>query len=481
VALIYPHLNIFIKEARMRVENWALLDRFLILGSEENTYRVGRWELDVEAAPAIRACLKTDGPRVVRTVLDGSARDPALFVLALAASPKFADAKTNAAALDALPRVARTGAQLRKFAAFCSNLRGWGRSLRSAIAQWYVSKPAAELARQLLESGDQAWSHRDLLRLSHPRPATPAHNALFQWVVDGKRGHLATADMLDGQLRPIYAFELAKSARTEDQIVRLVEDYRLGVEQVPPRWKSSSRVWETLLGSMSYLELVRNLGQLTAVGLVRPQSATTALVVARLLDRKRVENSKVHPIALLDAFRTYREADGFTPVPSVIDALNSAFYMAFDNVRPSGKRIYLAVDANCSMGRSRCVGMPSLSAAMASLALSMIYAKTEPLLTAGPFQGPPGIASQAIGAALNRGLRVDAFVVLTDLGKSDEAAHRYTLDRYRQSTGIATRLAVIAMAAEDCNMTDRNDPLQMSVAGFDASVPEILAQFIRGA
>ena len=465
----------------MRVENWALLDRFLILGSEENTYRVGRWELDVEAAPAIRACLKTDGPRVVRTVLDGSARDPALFVLALAASPKFADAKTNAAALDALPRVARTGAQLRKFAAFCSNLRGWGRSLRSAIAQWYVSKPAAELARQLLESGDQAWSHRDLLRLSHPRPATPAHNALFQWVVDGKRGHLATADMLDGQLRPIYGFELAKSARTEDQIVRLVEDYRLGVEQVPPRWKSSSRVWETLLGSMSYLELVRNLGQLTAVGLVRPQSATTALVVARLLDRKRVENSKVHPIALLDAFRTYREADGFTPVPSVIDALNSAFYMAFDNVRSSGKRIYLAVDANCSMGRSRCVGMPSLSAAMASLALSMIYAKTEPLFTAGSFQGPPGIAPQAIEAALNRGLRVDAFVVLTDLGKSGEAAHRYTLDRYRQSTGIATRLAVIAMAAEDCNMTDRNDPLQMSVAGFDASVPEILAQFIRGA
>ena len=465
----------------MRVENWALLDRFLILGSEENTYRVGRWDLDVEAAPAIRACLKTDGPRVVRTVLDGSARDPALFVLALAASPKFADARTNAAALDALPRVARTGAQLRKFAAFCSNLRGWGRSLRSAIAQWYVSKPAAELARQLLESEDQqAWSHRDLLRLSHPRPATPAHNALFQWVVDGKRGHLATADMLDGQLRPIYAFELAKNARTEDQVVHLIEDYRLGLEQVPPRWKNSPRVWEALLGSMSYLELVRTLGQLTAVGLVRPQSATTALVVARLLDRKRVENSKVHPIALLDAFRTYREADGFTPVPSVIDALNSAFYMAFDNVRPSGKRIYLAVDANCSMGRSQCVGMPSLSAAMASLALSMIYAKTEPFYTAGSFQGRQGVATLAIEDALSRGLRVDAFVVLTDLEKSGESAQRCALDLYRQSTGIAARLAVIAMAAEDCNMTDPCDPLHMSVAGFDASVPEILAQFIRG-
>jgi 60 kDa SS-A/Ro ribonucleoprotein len=471
----------------MRVENWALLDRFLVLGSEENSYRVGERELSIDAPPAVRACLKTDGPRVVRTILEGSARDPALFVLALAASPRFADAKTNAAALDALPRVARTGAQLRKFAAFCTNLRGWGRSLRSAIAGWYVAKPAGELARQLLESENQhAWSHRDLLRLSHPRPATPAHNALFQWLVDGKPGHLATAEMLDGQLRPIHAFELAKKAHTEQQIVHLIEDYRMTAEMVPSRWKNSPRVWETLLGSMSYLDLVRNLSQLTAVGLVRPQSETTALVVARLVDRKRVANSKVHPIALLDAFRTYRQGDvqskgpRWMPVPSVIDALNTAFYLAFDNVRPSGKRIYLAVDANCSMGLSRCVGMPSLSAAMASLALSMIYAESEPHCTMGSFQGPPGIAPQAIEDALNRSLTVDAFVILTDGETAGERAHDGVLDRYRQATGIATKLAVIAMASDRCNMTDPNDPLQMSVAGFDASVPEVVGEFIAG-
>jgi 60 kDa SS-A/Ro ribonucleoprotein len=465
----------------MRVENWALLDRFLILGSEENSYRVGVRELDVEAAPAVQACLKIDGPRVVRTILDGSARDPALFVLALAASPKFADAKTNAAALNALPRVARTGAQLRKFAAFCTNLRGWGRSLRSAIADWYVTKPAGELARQLFESENlPEWSHRDLLRLSHPRPATPAHNALFQWVVDGKPGHLATSEMLDGQLRPLHAFELAKQARTEDQIVHLIEDYRMTAEMVPSRWKTSPRVWEMLLDRMSYLDLVRNLNQLTAIGLVRPQSATTALVVARLLDRKRVANSKVHPIALLDSFRTYRQSERFAPVQSVMDALNSAFYLAFDNVTPSGKRIYLAVDGSCSMGLSQCLGMPSLSAAMASLALSMIYAKTEPRFSLGSFQGPPGIAPQGIEDALSRDLPIDAFVILTDQAKAAESAHSEALDRYRQKTGIATSLAVIAMAADRWNMTDPKDPLQMSVAGFDASVPEILAEFIRG-
>ena len=472
----------------MAVENWSRLDRFLILGSEESVYRVGVRELTIESAPAVRACLKTDGPRVVRTILDGSTRDPALFVLALAASPKFADAKTNAAALDALPSIARTGAQLRKFAAFCTNLRGWGRSLRSAIAGWYLTKPAGELARQLLEPESQTdWSHRDLLRLSHPRPSTPAHNALFQWVVEGKPGHLATAELLDGQLRPIHAFELAKKARTEDQIVHLIEDYRMTPEMVPSQWKTSPRVWETLLESMSYLELVRNLGLLTAVGLVRPQSATTALVVARLLDRKRVANSKAHPIALLDAFRTYRhggiqpEGPLWTPVPTVIDALNTAFHMAFDNVQPSGRRIYLAVDVSCSMGRYTCVGMPSLSPAMAALALSMIYRKIEPNSMTGSFQGTPGIALQAVEDALHRELAVDAFVILTDCERGGAQPRARLLDQYRQATGIASKLAVIAMADEHCHATDPDDPLQMSIAGFDSSVPDVLAEFIAGA
>lgn len=470
----------------MRVENWALLDRFLVLGSEENSYRVGEQELSVDSTRAVRACLLMDGPRVVRTILDSSARDPALFVLALAASPKFASPKTNAAALDALPRVARTGAQLRKFAAFCASLRGWGRSLRTAVANWYVNKPAGELARQLMDSGNPvAWSHRDLLRLAHPRPSSPVHNALFQWIVDGRPGHLTTAEMLDGQLRPIHAFELARKARTEDQVVHLIEDYQMTADMIPSRWKSSSRVWETLLGGMSYLELVRNLGRLTAVGLVRPQSATTALVVARLLDRRRVANSKLHPITLLDAFRAYREggigADAWAPVPSVVEALNSAFYLAFNNVRPSGQRIYLAVDGSCSMGLSQCVGMPSLSAAMAALAVSMIYAKTEPHFASGTFHGAPGIVPQAIDDTLDRGLKIDAFVVLTDRDNAAGAEQGRALHRYRQETKLATRLAFIAMSAERCNMTDPNDPLQMSVAGFDASVPEVVAEFIRGA
>src|SRR5712671_4625677 len=97
------------------VDNWMRLERFLILGSEGGTYYVSERKLIIENAIAVRECLQSDGLRVVSIVeeisVSGRApkNDPALFVLALAASPKFADANTNAAALEALPRVARTG------------------------------------------------------------------------------------------------------------------------------------------------------------------------------------------------------------------------------------------------------------------------------------------------------------------------------------------------------------------------------------
>src|SRR5258708_2695391 len=160
------------------VDDWTRFERFLILGSEGGTYYVQERALTLENAAAVMQCLKTDGLRVVRTVVDISSaarapkNDPALFALALAASPNFADSKTIAAALDALPLLARTGTHICGFAAFVENLRGWRRGLRSAIAEWYLSKPATELAYQMLKYQQRnGWSHRDLLRLSHPKAA----------------------------------------------------------------------------------------------------------------------------------------------------------------------------------------------------------------------------------------------------------------------------------------------------------------------
>jgi 60 kDa SS-A/Ro ribonucleoprotein len=418
------------------VDNWMRLARFLMLGSEDGTYYVQPRALTVESATAVVECLKMDGLRVVRTMVNISTTGcapknaPALFVLALAASPNFADTETVAAALDALPQVARTGTDLCVFAGFVENLRGWGRGLRSAIADWYLIKPASELAYQMLAHPDShTWSHRDLLRLSHPKAATPAHNALFQWAVDGELGHLASPELLSGDLRQIRAYEQAKKSSHENEIVQLIEENRLTHELIPSEWKNSAQVWESLLPSMPYMDLVRHLIKLTTVGLIQQQSPATALVVARLIDRKRIRNSRIHPIALLDAQLHYKQQP--EAVASVIDALDEAFHLAFENVEPIGKRINLVVDVSSSY-------------ATVADALAMLFG----------------------GKASNS---VDAFVIVTNNKLPTERLERK-----------AAKLVVIAMAATDCSISDPDDAFQLGIAGFDASIPLVVAEFLKG-
>ncbi|MGD0296925.1 MAG: TROVE domain-containing protein [Bryobacteraceae bacterium] len=421
---------------RQSVDIWMRLTRFLMLGSEDGTYYVRPRALTLENATAVVACLKTDGLRVVRTLVEISTAGrapknaPALFELALAASPNFADAETVRAALSALPQVARTGSDLCIFAAFVENLRGWGRALRSAVADWYLSKPASELAYQMLtHPHGNGWSHRDLLRLAHPKAATPAHNALFQWAVDGELGHLASPEILSGDLRQIRAFEQAKKSSNENEIILLIEENRLNHELVPSEWKTSARVWEALLPSMPNVDLVRHLGKLTEVGLIQPQSPATALVVARLIDRKRIANSRIHPIALLDVQQAYKQLP--RAVTSVIDALDEAFHLAFENVEPIGKRVHLVRDSSSAY-------------ATVTDALAMLFEK-------------------------KTSNSVDAFVIITDNKPPTEALERK-----------GAKLVVIALAATDCSISDPDDAGQLGIAGFDATVPQVVAEFIDG-
>jgi 60 kDa SS-A/Ro ribonucleoprotein len=98
------------------VDIWTRLRRFLVLGSEGGSYYASEWTLTRENASAVEACVRADGLRavaeIVRVSEEGRApkNDPALFALALAAG--LGDVETRRAALEALPRVARTGTHL---------------------------------------------------------------------------------------------------------------------------------------------------------------------------------------------------------------------------------------------------------------------------------------------------------------------------------------------------------------------------------
>jgi len=93
----------------------------------------------------------------------------------------------------------------------------------------------------------------------------------------------------------------------------------------------------------------------------------------------------------------------------------------------------------------------------------------------------PTDASRPMLDALERKLAVDAFVILSDSGNWAGPKHPLqALEHYRRRTGIPARLVVVAMAANQFSIADPGDAYQMDVAGFDASVPALVANFIRG-
>jgi 60 kDa SS-A/Ro ribonucleoprotein len=508
------------------IDEWTRLRRFLILGSEGGSYYAGEWTLTAENAKAVEQCLAADGARTVAEIVAVSEggrapkNDPALFALAMAAG--HGDEATRKAALEALPRVARISTHLFQFATFVEGFRGWGRALRRAVGGWYTGRSAESLAHQAVKYRQRAgMTHRDLLRLAHPAgrvgagnptlELTDEHRRLFEWIVRG--GDTA------GLPRIVEGFTLAQAAETPARTSELVREYSLPREAVPTGHLASAEVWEALLEDMPMTALVRNLATMTRAGVLAPGSAGTAKVVAQLGDRDRIRKARVHPIALLAALRTYASGRGvrgrqsWTPVPQVVDALDAAFYTAFENVTPTGKRFLIALDVSGSMGMGFVAGVPGLTPRDASAALALVTAATETRyetvgftarygrvegltpLAISPRQrlddvvrrvsdlpfGPTDCALPML-YALAYDREVDVFLILTDSETWAGDVHPvHALAEYRRASGIDARLVTVGMVSNGFSIADPNDPLQLDVVGFDTATPRLIADFATGA
>jgi 60 kDa SS-A/Ro ribonucleoprotein len=67
----------------------------------------------------------------------------------------------------------------------------------------------------------------------------------------------------------------------------------------------------------------------------------------------------------------------WTFVPGTVSALNRAIELSFENVLPTNKRIYLALDLSGSLGVGEVGGIPGLTPRAASAALAMMTMRSE--------------------------------------------------------------------------------------------------------
>ncbi|KAJ3098893.1 60 kDa SS-A/Ro ribonucleoprotein [Phlyctochytrium planicorne] len=290
----------------------------------------------------------------------------------------------------------------------------------------------------------------------------------------------------------------------ETEAAALIRSHRLAREHVPSTLLNSLPVWKALLADMPMTAMIRNLGKMTSMELLKPLSDETFKVTESLTDRALLKKARIHPFNVLVALQQYRAGRGlkgslsWTPVPEILGALEKAFYSSFEFVEPTKKRFLLGLDVSGSMC---CPVMGSnIMCNVAAAAMAMTFVRTEPRthtmafcdkflkLNLNPTDSledvvrktgslPFGGTDCALPMlyALEHKLEVDVFMVFTDCETYFGKVHpTEALKRYRKQTGIPAKLVVLGMSSNGFTIADPEDAGMLDVCGFDSAAPSII-------
>lgn len=494
-----------------QLDNWKRLDRFLVLGSDAPTYYQKAPELTRENAACVVACFDENAVKTIDVIVSVSVEgrapknDPAIFALAIGATHQ--DVKVRQLALAAMPSVCRTSTHLFAFVKICIALgRGWGRSFKRAIAKWYNDMPVDRVAYQVIKYRErEGYTHKRLMQTAHPDPGSdPARIALYQWLWGIKHDSKPLPQL-------IHAHESAMDPEVNKKMrLTLVNDFNLPWEALPTECNADPDYWTAMLPKMGLTALIRNLGNMSRIGVIKPLSAQEKLICERLSNDEDLRKSRVHPFNILYALKTYNSGRGFRGTntweasQSIASALDKAFYKSFKNMVPTGKRHLFGLDVSGSM--SSPMGGSNISCCEATAALSLVTANVESQthimgfastfkdlkIRAGDTLEAATRKAQdnnfgstdcsvAIEYALGRRIEVDVFVIMTD--NETYAGHVHpvkALQDYRKQMGINAKMVVVGMTSTGFSIADASDSGMLDIAGFDASVPQIISEFARG-
>lgn len=512
------------------LDKWKRLERFLILGSDGNTYYQKAEKLTKQNAACVTECWTEDAQEtanVIRSIsLEGRAprNSPAIFALALGTIHK--DESVRKFAFNSVNSVCRTSTHLFEFVDTCRKLgKGWGRGLKNAVANWYNSKTDDHLAYQLVKYRQrEGYTHERLIRLAHPsmEATSDFRKGMYDWLRGREPEHIPEI---------IRAHAMAMSypdAATDDPsvdnagaVASLAREFRLPWEALPTWANTKPEVWRAMLPTMPLNALIRNLGNMTRLGVFNDSDYADEYATGKLMSDRELHKARIHPFNILNAAGTYESGKGFrgnhvwTPKKNILRGLEIAFKKSFKTVAPSNKRIMLALDISGSMDGSMLFNS-NLSARVASAAMAKITLDTEPVenvrvvgfTSLGSHNTYMGaIAPLAIHQnmplinicrytddlphagtdcslpmlyAMQGQMEIDAFVVYTD---SETWAGRIqpveALRRYRERSGIDAKLIVVGMTSNGFTIADPNDAGMLDIVGFDSSAPAVIADFLR--
>ncbi|XP_056148952.1 60 kDa SS-A/Ro ribonucleoprotein isoform X1 [Lampris incognitus] len=454
------------------------LCRFLCFCSEGDIYTAREeHRLGMESSEALLTLLQEGrGCEVVEEIKRFAQDERAVrlnaCLFALAVCSQHSELKTRQAAFKALKEVCRIPIHLFSFIQYKKELKEgmkcgiWGRALRKAVSNWYNEQDAMSLAVAVTKCKQrEGWSHKDLLRLSHARPAYETIALISKYVTKGwKEVQVAYADKENSEeiinlLSYLEVVEKVKHPCDETEVIHLIEEHRLEREQLLTDHLKSKQVWRALLKEMPLESMLRILGKMTADKILESGSSEMATICDRIQSE-----------ALLKK-----------------------------NVEPVNKRFAVAVDVSSSL----CSVVPgtSVSTVIVAAAITMVISRTEmdtqvliysegavfPCtitadmslvdVTTELVKIPSGSTDCTIPitwATENR-KAVDMFVVLTNNPLwTFSASPVETLRKHRQQSGIFSKLVMCGLTSIGHAIADTEDRGLLNICGFDLGAVNII-------
>jgi 60 kDa SS-A/Ro ribonucleoprotein len=512
---------------------WRKLEDWLILGTSGGTYYLGEHAHTFTNVQVVHDAITADGPRAVALAVEVSTgrpprapkNHPALFLLAVAITR--GDLETRRAARAALPRVARTTFHQAIFFGYWKNLHGKptangtapkiGRLTRGALGDLLTIRPPDRVAFQACKAmarktpQGEPFSLRDVLRIAHPKAESEERRALFGWIAGNVPDERARA-----VLPSVDAFLTAKAVTSAAEAINVVTERGVPWEFLPDAVLAEPAVWDALIDTIGLTALIRNLARMTRIGTLKPMGKATRRAVARLTDREALAAGRIHPLDVYLALRVYASGRSqphpkapvqfCTPVPAILDALEEAYDASFGYTEPSGKRWLIAVDSSGSMSHASLTasGSPLGSAYQVGCAMATIMARIERdfayvidvdtavhesritartnLREIDHWRPSGGGTDLSLPFSHARALRleVDGVLVLTDNETWAGRAHpSQELAAYRNTVSPGARCVVASMTAAGHSVADPRDEGVLNIAGFDASLPQLVTGFVQ--
>jgi 60 kDa SS-A/Ro ribonucleoprotein len=228
------------------------------------------------------------------------------------------------------PQVIDNGRMLRNFVQIIRSGVTGRKSLGSApkrlIRQWLEQATARQLFQAAIGNSP---SLADIVKMVHPKPVTPDHEAFFAWLI-GKPWDPAA---LPETLRDYEAWKISRQGPVPDVPFQLLTALDLGQSE-----------WSAIAANASWQTTRMNLNTFARHRVFECANLTQRLA-ARLADPDQIRRAKVFPYQLLVA---YLNADKSVPM-EIREALQDAMEIATGNVPAITGSIALCPDVSGSM------------------------------------------------------------------------------------------------------------------------------------